>query len=45
LSDTLKYTVIIGDMDCMMPERAEYGIVISRVYMNYPVKFDIRKED
>lgn len=45
LSNTLQYTVTIGDMDCTMPERAKYGIVISRNYVDYPVEFIVEKDD
>jgi hypothetical protein len=45
ISDILRYRVIIGDMDYQMPERAEYGIVVSKAYMNYQVDFIVEKED
>ena len=45
LSDTLKYTVTIGDMGCTMPDRAKYGIVVSKNYVDYPIEFIIEKGD
>ena len=45
LSDTLRYKITIGDMDCAMPERAEYGIVISKKYVNYPVEFIVERDE
>ncbi|MFO7446007.1 MAG: hypothetical protein R6W90_06545 [Ignavibacteriaceae bacterium] len=42
--DTIRYKVTIGDMDCAMPQRAKYIILISKKYVGYPVKFIIIKE-
>lgn len=44
LSDTLKYKVTIGDMDCAMPDRAQYIVVVSKKYFDHPVKFIVERE-
>lgn len=44
ISDTLKYIITIGDMDCAMPSRAQYMVVVSKKYFDHPIKFVVIKE-
>lgn len=41
---TLVYEVTIGDMACTVPDRAQYIVIISKNYLNYPIVFKVQKE-
>jgi hypothetical protein len=45
LKGVLVYEVIIGDMACQMPDRAQYIVGIPKNYSVYPVEFTIVKEE
>jgi hypothetical protein len=43
LKGVLVYEVTIGDLDCHMPDRAQYIVGIPKTYSGYPVEFNIVK--
>ena len=43
LKGVLVYEVIIGDMTCQVPDRAQYIVGIPKSYSEYPVEFTIVK--
>jgi hypothetical protein len=43
LKGVLVYKVIIGDMACHTPDRAQYIVGIPKTYSGYPVEFNIVK--
>ena len=40
--DTLIYEITIADMDCHVPDRAQYIAMISKDFLEYPVAFKVQ---